>query len=78
MAKTQMNLRIDEALDSRLDILAKKTGRSKAFYATEAIEEFLDDHEDYFLAKDALAEFRNSDDSSVVFHEDVDWDALGR
>lgn len=78
MAKTQMNLRIDEALDSRLGILAKKTGRSKAFYATEAIEEFLDDREDYFLAKDALEEFRNSDDSTVILHEDVDWDTLGR
>lgn len=78
MAKTQINLRIDETLDSRLEKLAKRTGRSKAFYATEALEEFLDDHEDYFLAKDALSEFRNSDDSSVVLHEDVDWDALGR
>ena len=78
MAKTQINLRIDEVLDSRLATLAKKTGRSKAFYATEAIEEFLDDHEDYFLAKDALAEFRNSDDSSFMLHEDVDWDALGQ
>lgn len=78
MVKTQMNLRIDEDLDSRLSILAKKTGRSKAFYATEAIEEFLDDREDYFLAKDALEEFRNSDDSAFVLHEDVDWGALGR
>lgn len=52
-------------------------GRSKAFDAIEAIEEFLD-REDYFLAKDALEEFRNSDDSSVILHEDVDWGTLGR
>ena len=78
MAKTQLNLRIEESLDHRLEVLAKRTGRSKAFYAAEAIEGFLDDQEDYFLAKDALAEFRNEDDSAMVLHEDIDWDALGQ
>ena len=78
MAKNQLNLRIEESLDHRLEVLAKRTGRSKAFYAAEAIERFLDDQEDYFLAKDALAEFRNEDDSAMVLHEDVDWDALGQ
>lgn len=77
MAKTQLNLRIDEALDSRLEALAARTGRTKAFYASEAIAEFLEDHEDYFLAKDALEEFRQSDDAAVLL-EDVDWAALGR
>lgn len=77
MAKTQLNLRIDEALDRRLEALAARTGRTKAFYASEAIAEFLEDHEDYFLAKDALEEFRQSDDAAVLL-EDVDWAALGR
>jgi RHH-type rel operon transcriptional repressor/antitoxin RelB len=77
MAKTQMNVRIDEALDSRLDALAKRTGRTKSFYAVEAIKEFLEDQEDYFLAKDSLAEFRNSGETAIDM-EDVDWDALGR
>lgn len=77
MAKTQMNVRIDEALNSRLDALAKRTGRTKSFYAVEAIKEFLEDQEDYFLAKDSLAEFRSSGEAAIGM-EDVDWDALGR
>lgn len=72
MAKTQMNVRIDEELDSRLDALAKRTGRTKSFYAVEAIKDFLEDQEDYFLAKDSLAEFRNSGEAAIEM-EDVDW-----
>ena len=53
-----------------------RTGRSKAFYATEAIAGFLDDWEDYFLAKDALAEFRDSDEAAIDV-DDVDFGALG-
>jgi RHH-type rel operon transcriptional repressor/antitoxin RelB len=71
MAKTQMNVRIDDELDSRLDALAKRTGRTKSFYAVEAIKEFLENHEDYFLAKDSLAEFRGSGEAAIDM-EDVD------
>lgn len=77
MAKTQMNVRIDEELDSRLDSLAKRTGRTKSFYAVEAIKEFLEDQEDYFLAKDSLAEFRSSGEAEIEM-EDVDWGGLDR
>lgn len=78
MAKTQINLRIEENLDHRFDVLATKTGCSKAFYEARVIDGFLDEPEDYFLAKGALAEFRNEDDSTTVLHEDIDWDALGQ
>ena len=77
MAKTQMNVRIDEELDRRLDALAKRTGRTKSFYAVEAIKEFLEDQEDYFLAKDSLAEFRGSGETAIDM-EDVDWGGLDR
>ena len=43
MATRQVNVRLDEELDRRLEQLAVRTGRSKAFYATEAIAGFLDD-----------------------------------
>ncbi|HWH97726.1 MAG TPA: ribbon-helix-helix protein, CopG family [Pseudolysinimonas sp.] len=65
MPTKQNNVRLDEEIDARLDNLAKRTGRTKAFYITEAIEEFLDDHEDYYLAKDALDEFRQSNDAAL-------------
>ncbi len=76
MATRQVNVRLDEELDRRLEALAARTGRSKAFYATEAIAGFLDDWEDYFLAKDALAEFRDSDEAAIDV-DDVDFGALG-
>lgn len=37
----------------RLARLAEKTGRTKTFYAREAIEQHLEDLEDYYLAADA-------------------------
>jgi RHH-type rel operon transcriptional repressor/antitoxin RelB len=36
--------------------LAKRTGRTKAYYAKKAIEEFLEEQEDYFIALSRLEE----------------------
>ena len=44
-------IRLPEEIDSRLDNLAKRTSRSKTFYAREAILEYLDDMEDLYLAE---------------------------
>ena len=43
-------IRLDPEVEARLDLLAKSTGRTKSFYAREAILEHLEDHEDYYLA----------------------------
>ncbi|POC78910.1 translation repressor RelB, partial [Vibrio vulnificus] len=43
---------------------------------TDALKQYLDEHEDFFLAKDALEEFTQSNDE-IVLHEEVDWDSLG-
>jgi RHH-type transcriptional regulator, rel operon repressor / antitoxin RelB len=43
-------VRISKALDERLDALAVRTGRRKSFYASKAIENYLEDQEDYLLA----------------------------
>jgi len=48
-------LRLPAELEKRLDLLAKKTGRSKSFYAREAILRHLEDLEDYHLARRRLA-----------------------
>ena len=48
-------IRLDSDLEERLDALAKKTGRTKTFYAREAIEEHLEDMEDAYLAMERLA-----------------------
>lgn len=45
-----LTIRLPENVEDRLDSLARKTGRTKSFYAKEAILEHLDDLEDYYLA----------------------------
>ncbi len=43
-------IRLDKNIEDRLARLAKKTGRSKTFYARQAILEYMDDLEDHYLA----------------------------
>jgi len=42
-----LGVRLDKKLESKLEKLARQTGRSKSFYAREAIRQFLEDREDY-------------------------------
>jgi RHH-type rel operon transcriptional repressor/antitoxin RelB len=48
-------LRLPPEIEQRLDALAKRTGRSKSYYAREAIMRQLEDIEDYYLARRRLA-----------------------
>jgi len=63
-------IRLPEDIEKRLDALAKATGRSKSFYAREAILEHLDDLEDIYLAEQRLADIRAGRDETVSL-EDV-------
>ncbi len=47
-------IRLKPDLEKRLASLAEKTGRTKTFYAREAIEQHLEDLEDYYLAAKAM------------------------
>ena len=47
-------IRLDQEVESRLESLAQKTGRTKTYYAREAILEHLEDMEDYYLAVEAI------------------------
>ena len=47
-------IRLDPEIERRLELLAKKTGRTKTFYAREAILEHLEDLEDIYLATQRL------------------------
>jgi RHH-type rel operon transcriptional repressor/antitoxin RelB len=46
-----LSIRIDPDVDARLDRLARLTGRSKSFYVKQAIEDQLEDLEDFYLAQ---------------------------
>ena len=48
-------LRLPPDIEKRLDALARSTGRTKSFYAREAIVRHIEDIEDYYLAKRRLA-----------------------
>ena len=43
-------VRLDSVMESQLDNLARETGRSKSYYVKKAIQNFLEDREDYLLA----------------------------
>lgn len=47
-------IRLDSDTENRLALLARKTGRTKTFYAREAILEHLQDLEDIYLASRRL------------------------
>jgi RHH-type rel operon transcriptional repressor/antitoxin RelB len=51
-------IRLPPELEARLEQLAKATGRSKTYYAREAIEEHLADLEDIYLAEKRLEDHR--------------------
>ena len=49
-----LSIRLKPALERRLSRLAKRTGRTKTFYATKLIEENIEDLEDRYLAEARL------------------------
>lgn len=51
-------IRLPEELERRLAELARRTGRTKTFYAREAIEVHLEDLEDYYLAAETAQRVR--------------------
>lgn len=52
-------VRLDSETERRLEALAARTGRTKTFYAREAIAAHLDDLEDFYLAEERLRRFRD-------------------
>ena len=45
------SIRLDDELESRLERLARLTGRSKSFYVKQAIAKHIEDLEDLYLAQ---------------------------
>lgn len=62
-------IRLDPDIETRLERLAKQTGRTKTFYAREAILEHLDDLEDIYLATHRLARPAKTHSAEEVKHE---------
>jgi len=47
-------VRLDPDLEARFNAVAKRTGRSKSFYAREALREKIEELEDIALLEEAL------------------------
>lgn len=62
-------IRLDPDIESRLERLAKKTGRTKTFYAREAILEHLENLEDVYLATQRLERPGKTYSAEEVKHE---------
>ncbi len=62
-------LRLPPEIEERLESLARRTGRSKSFYAREAILEHLEDLEDTYLAQEALDEHYASGGRTITTEE---------
>ncbi len=62
-------IRLPKDVEDRLETLAKRTGRTKTFYAREAILEHLDDMEDIYLAEQRLEDIRAGRSETVPLEE---------
>jgi RHH-type transcriptional regulator, rel operon repressor / antitoxin RelB len=51
-----ITVRLPKELEMQLDNVATKTHRSKSYYIRKALEQFLEDREDYLLAVAHLEE----------------------
>lgn len=56
------SIRLAPEIERRLDALAARTGRTKAFYLREIIEQGLDEIEDYYLASATLERVRKGEE----------------
>ncbi len=62
-------IRLPEEIEARLDTLAKATGRTKTYYAREAIITHLEDLEDAYLAEKAYKDFIASGEKAIPLEE---------
>jgi RHH-type rel operon transcriptional repressor/antitoxin RelB len=64
-------IRLPEDIEKRLTNFAKATGRTKTYYATQAILEKIEDLEDYYLAEKAYGEFVASGETAIPIEDET-------
>ena len=62
-------IRLPQSIEDRLERLAKKTGRTKTFYAREAILRHIEDIEDVYEAERALERVRAGKEKTHSLNE---------
>ena len=71
-------IRLPEKIEKRLDRLAKRTGRTKTYYAREAILLHLEDLEDIYIAEKRLTEIRSGRVRTIPLEEVMRDRAIAR
>ena len=62
-------IRLPADIENRLADLAAKTGRTKTFYAREAILEHIENLEDLYLAEQTLLRIRSGEERTYTLDE---------
>jgi RHH-type rel operon transcriptional repressor/antitoxin RelB len=63
------SIRLDPAIEQRLDHLASQTGRTKAFYLRELVARGLQDLEDFYLAAATMERVRKGEEAVMSLDE---------
>jgi RHH-type rel operon transcriptional repressor/antitoxin RelB len=63
------SIRLDPAIEQRLDRLAAQTGRTKAYYLRELVAKGLEDLEDYYLAAATMERVRKGEEQVFSLDE---------
>jgi RHH-type rel operon transcriptional repressor/antitoxin RelB len=67
--KELLTIRLPDDLQTRLDTLAQSTGRTKSFYVREAIDRYLEDMEDVYMADSVLQRIRSGKERTYTQDE---------
>jgi len=59
------SIRLEPAIEQRLDRLAQMTGRTKAYYLRELVQDGLDDLEDLYIAEQRMIDIKAGRSTTV-------------
>ena len=62
-------IRLPPAIEQRLEKLARRTGRTKTYYAREAILRHLEDLEDIYLAERVLDRIHRGEEQTIALED---------
>ena len=62
-------IRLPDSIEKRLARLAKRTGRTKTFYAREAILRYIEDLEDAYDAERILERIRSGKEKTIPLED---------
>ncbi|MFN3547802.1 MAG: ribbon-helix-helix protein, CopG family [Mesorhizobium sp.] len=63
------SIRLEPEIEARLDALAARTGRTKAYYLRQLITNGLDDLEDYYRAVEVSERIRRGEERTYTSEE---------